>query len=88
MIPNIPPYTDNWKITAVMPIQQDITVYALSSHLRSKDWIYSVTYPDGREETLLSVPKYDFNWQLHYELKSPLRIPAGSQAADDRGHVR
>ena len=34
---------------------------------------------DGREEVLLQrCRKYDFNWQLFYELKEPLKIPAGS----------
>ena len=28
---------------------------------------------------LLEVPRYDFNWQLHYELKDPLFIPAGAR---------
>lgn len=38
-----------------------------------------VVYPDGREETVLTVPKYDFHWQLAYELESPLKLPAGSK---------
>ena len=38
-----------------------------------------VTWPDGRDETILSVPKYDFNWQIYYDLESPLKIPAGSR---------
>ena len=28
---------------------------------------------------LLDVPKFDFNWQLHYELAAPLKLPAGSK---------
>jgi hypothetical protein len=36
-------------------------------------------YPDGREETLLTVPQYDFRWQMAYELETPLRLPAGSK---------
>jgi hypothetical protein len=47
-------------------------------HLRGKSMTYVVTYPDGREETLLHVPKYDFNWQRPYELAEPIKIPAGS----------
>jgi len=38
-----------------------------------------VVYDDGREETVLSVPKYDFRWQLSYDLETPLRLPAGSK---------
>ena len=28
---------------------------------------------------LLHVPRYDFNWQLNYELETPLDVPAGSK---------
>ena len=47
-------------------------------HTRGKEMTYLVTYPDGREEVLLSVPNYDFNWQQFYEFEEPARIPAGS----------
>jgi hypothetical protein len=47
-------------------------------HTRGKEMTYVLTYPDGREQVLLSVPNYDFNWQIFYELKEPLKVPAGS----------
>jgi len=28
---------------------------------------------------VLTVPKYNFNWQLAYELETPLKLPAGSK---------
>ena len=79
-IPVIPPYDGDWAITGITTFTDDVTLYAMSPHmhLRGKDATYVVTYPDGREEVILSVPKYDFNWQLHYELQEPLKIPAGS----------
>ena len=40
---------------------------------------YVAVYPDGREEALMSVPNFDFNWQLVYELEEPLQLPAGSK---------
>jgi hypothetical protein len=48
-------------------------------HLRGKDFTYTAVYPDGRSEVVLSVPKYDFNWQLVYMLKEPLFLPKGSR---------
>jgi hypothetical protein len=39
---------------------------------------YTVTYPDGREEILLSVPKYSFEWQLQYAFDQEVKLPAGS----------
>jgi hypothetical protein len=50
-------------------------------HLRGRDLKWVVTWPDGHEETLLSVPNYDFNWQLQYELVAPVKLPAGSKIA-------
>ena len=80
-IPNIPPYADNWEIAGEMSVKQDITLYAFAPHmhLRGKDIKYVLQWPDGRQQTLLNVPKFDFNWQLHYELEQPLKIPAGSK---------
>ena len=44
---------------------------------RACKWV--IVYPDGREQTILDVPKFDFNWQIQYELEQPLHIPAGSK---------
>jgi Copper type II ascorbate-dependent monooxygenase, C-terminal domain len=80
-IPNIPPHTDNWEISGEIAIKEAITIYAFAPHmhLRGKDIIYTLVWPDGRTQVLLDVPKFDFNWQLHYELAEPLKIPAGSK---------
>lgn len=48
-------------------------------HLRGKRMKFEVRYPNGVRETLLSVPDYDFNWQIGYTLAKPKSIPAGSQ---------
>ena len=60
---------------------EPVTIYQFQphAHLRGKDFTYSVVYPDGREQTLLTVPKYDFHWQLAYDLDQPLKLPAGSK---------
>jgi mono/diheme cytochrome c family protein len=80
-IPPIPPFAENYEIVGVTAYTEPVTIYQLQphAHLRGKDFKYSVVYPDGREQTLLTVPKYDFHWQLAYELDTPLRLPAGSK---------
>lgn len=80
-IPNIPPNVDNWEIGGEVTIKEPITLYAFAPHmhLRGKDIKYTLILPDGRQQVLLNVPKFDFNWQLHYELAEPLKIPAGSK---------
>jgi hypothetical protein len=40
---------------------------------------YTALYADGTSEVLLSVPKYDFNWQITYELATPKRLPKGTK---------
>ena len=36
-------------------------------------------FPDGKEQVILNVPRYDFNWQLGYQLAQPLKIPKGTK---------
>jgi hypothetical protein len=81
--PNIPAYASDWRLTGITPVTEDITLYAMSPHmhLRGKSLKWVVTYPDGHEQTILNVPKFDFNWQINYELAEPLHIPAGSKIA-------
>lgn len=37
------------------------------------------TLPDGREMTLISVPRWDFAWQEQYRLAEPLPLPKGTR---------
>jgi hypothetical protein len=61
--------------------KQDVALLGLMPHmhLRGKDFKYTVVYPDGREEVILNVPKYDFNWQLEYQMKAPMVLPKGTR---------
>jgi len=56
-----------------------ITSFTPHMHMRGKDMTYVAKYPDGRTETLLVVPKYDFNWQISYQLKEAKRFPKGTE---------
>ena len=55
-----------------------ITSFTPHMHVRGKSMTYIATFPDGTRETLLSVPKYDFNWQISYELAKPRLFPKGT----------
>ena len=48
-------------------------------HFRGKSFRFDVEYPDGRREVLLDVPRYDFNWQLRYDLAEPKFLPKGTR---------
>jgi hypothetical protein len=77
----IPPGAERHKVTAFWKPSVDITIHSLSPHMhyRGSAMEYKVAYPDGRSETLLNVPKYSFNWQMTYNPKRLLHIPAGSK---------
>ena len=78
---SIPPNDPNHEVKASWTFREDVTLLDLTPHmhLRGKAFKYVLTYPDGRTEALLTVPKYDFNWQLSYILTEPRKIPAGSR---------
>jgi hypothetical protein len=48
-------------------------------HLRGKDMKIDALYPTGEKETLLSVPRYDFNWQIVYYENKPVHMPKGTK---------
>ena len=77
----IPPSAPNYEVRSSFTAPQDIALDSLTPHMhfRGKDFRFTVVYPDGRQEVILSVPKYDFNWQLRYNLQSPLPLPKGTR---------
>jgi hypothetical protein len=48
-------------------------------HLRGKDMSVRLIYPDGKSETVLDVPHYQFDWQIVYYEAQPLHIPKGTR---------
>jgi peroxiredoxin len=77
----IPAGASNHKVEAYHSFGKDMVLLSLfpHMHLRGKAFRYTAIYPDKREEVLLSVPHYDFNWQNGYELAEPKLMPAGTR---------
>ncbi len=48
-------------------------------HGRGKDFEYRIVYPEGKTETILSVPRYNWHWQLWYNLAAPISLPKGAR---------
>jgi hypothetical protein len=80
-IPPIPAGAGNYELVGMTAFTEPLTLYQLQphAHMRGKDFTYAVVYPDGHAVTVLTVPVYDFHWQLAYELTTPLALPAGSK---------
>lgn len=77
----IPPGAKAHKVTSTTTFDKDTTLISMlpHMHLRGASFDYVAQYPDKTKVTLLSVPKYDFNWQSNYHLKKPLSLPAGTK---------
>ncbi len=60
------------------PREAEIFAFFPHAHYRGKSSLFELIYPDGKKETLLSVPNYDFNWQRTYRMAEPKRVPAGT----------
>jgi hypothetical protein len=76
----IPAGETNWETTGELTFNQDTELvwFMPHMHLRGKDMTFRIIYPDGREETALSA-KFDFHWQLGYEVENPIRVTKGTR---------
>lgn len=77
----IPPNTKDHQVRSYLTFHRNATLHSLlpHSHYRGKSSRFTLEYPDGTEELLLSVPNYDFNWQTSYEFVEPVSVPAGAR---------
>jgi hypothetical protein len=77
----IPPNDANYESHASLIVNRDVRLVWLLPHMhvRGKDFLYTASYPSGERETLLSVPRYDFNWQLIYDEARPIVLPKGTR---------
>jgi len=75
----IPPGDPNYRVDGAVQVRND--AYLLSffphMHVRGKAFEYRLKRAEGEPETLLKVPAYNFNWQLTYHLKEPIKLEAG-----------
>ena len=77
----IPPGEANYQVTATKVLPRDATLLSLRPHmhLRGKSFRYTAEFPDGHEEVLLDVPRWDFEWQVEYILAEPRLLPKGTR---------
>jgi len=77
---HIPAGANDQAVSAKVTLLADSTLLSLFPHMhvRGKAFEYRATYPSGETETLLNVPRYDFNWQLTYYLAQPKTLPKGT----------
>lgn len=69
----------NMKHTFDKPFE--VLNYLPHMHLRGVAAKYTAIFPDGTEEVVLDVPRYDYNWQIYYQYPEPRKFPAGTTIA-------
>ncbi|MBL9123629.1 MAG: redoxin domain-containing protein [Planctomycetaceae bacterium] len=80
----IPPGDAFYEMKGRKKFEKDSTLIGLFTHmhLRGRDMTFNAHYPDGKMETLLQVPNFNFEWQLGYVCPQPpheKKIPAGTE---------
>ena len=69
----IPPHADSHPVAGKVPfLPPGATLLSFSPHMHYRGKSFRLVGRKGdQSEVLLDVPRYDFNWQHNYELKSP-----------------
>lgn len=77
----IPPGAKNHREEASYTFLHDAKILGFMphAHVRATAWRYVATYPDGKEEILLDIPRYDFTWQNNYRYREPKLVPKGTR---------
>lgn len=76
----IPPGAASYPVsgTAALGVECELLDAYPHMHYRGQSMTLSATYPTGEKDQLLRVPRYDFNWQLVYEMGQPKLLPKGT----------
>ncbi|HVY71948.1 MAG TPA: hypothetical protein VHH73_18595, partial [Verrucomicrobiae bacterium] len=76
----IPPQKKNVPVNALKTFDKKSLLFEFSPHMhfRGDTARFTLNYPDGTKEVILSVPTYLFNWQTLYRLAQPKTVPAGT----------
>jgi hypothetical protein len=78
---SIAPGVERHTETAYITFPKDALLYSAfpHAHYRGQASQLEMILPTGERKLLLSLPKYDFNWQRDYEFAEPVKVPAGAK---------
>jgi len=76
----IAPGDPNAEVVAEHTVTEPSTLVYVQPHLhvRGKDYEVRVLFPNGEKQTVFR-GKFDFNWQLGYDLEKPVALPVGAK---------
>ena len=76
----IPAGKADFEVSVSFTFPEDGVVLAVmpNMHERGKRVAYSIRLPDGSEQRLLEIPKWNPKWKYRYMLREPIAAPKGS----------
>jgi hypothetical protein len=78
----IKPNTPRHEETAYITFPENATLYSIfpHAHYRGENVAISLLRPgETKEELILALPKYDFNWQRGYDFATPIKVTPGTK---------
>lgn len=77
----IPPGDPNYRVDATLTVPNPARLLSFFPHMhvRGKAFEYRLRHTGGKEQTLLRVAPYKFDWQLSYKLAEAVPLPPGSR---------
>jgi len=78
---DIPPGEAYHEESAYLEFPKEALLYSafIHAHYRATASDLWIQYPDGKQKLLISMPRYDFNWQRAFTFAEPVKVPAGSK---------
>jgi Tfp pilus assembly protein PilF/mono/diheme cytochrome c family protein len=77
---DIPPGENNFLVTDQFTLPEDVQLLAIypHAHYLCRDMLTLARFPDGKEKTLIHIPRWDLNWQAVFRLAQPESLPRGT----------
>lgn len=77
----IPPFSPKHEDSVYWTFSKPAILYGLfpHAHYRGRSSKFEIVHSDGSKQILLSVPRYDFNWQRYYSLDQPIEVAIGDK---------
>jgi peroxiredoxin len=85
---SIEPGDANFRLQGDMWATKDFTLLSVMPHMHmvGKEIAVTLTPPDGKEQTVLAIKQWDYNWQESYFLKEPMAVKAGTRFHVEAGY--
>ncbi len=79
----LPSGESNHRVQMTYPIPADVTIYSVMPHMHllGRSMKAEAILPNGSRKPLIHIRDWDFNWQLNYMFKQPIKLPKGSKVS-------